>query len=158
MEPQLLEDYDNLFVNEYIDNMMEMIKVEDNNSLDAYIKSLLNKNEFVSACLEIKKFINKYFFNDTTYGDNLWYEKLFSFEKFIIIAMKLEAYNLLLNKMSKCFQQEINDIPISYMRFAALISRARNRWDEIKTKQQYYHQNRYEIGKKYGDIYLNTRL
>lgn len=169
MEPQLLQDYDSLFSNPYIREGMKMVIADnseeklldnrDNFELDNYIKSGLMTGQLTPSRLEIKRFINKYFFNNQNYNDTLWYERLFSFEKFMIIAMKLESYNLMLmNVNSDEFRQNIYDIPQSYIRFAAMITDARNRWNEIKNKCKLAHESLCEKAQEYRNIYLNTRM
>jgi len=127
--------------------------------LNKYCLDGLTGGELIGTRLNMKKFINKYFFNPKTYDNILWYERLISFEKFMTVAMKLESYNLLLmNKSNPEFKQGIHDVPQAYAKFAACISRARSQWERIRDEYRGEHEIFCDMGKKFVDIYINSKM
>lgn len=90
----------------------------------------------VGTRLSMKTFVDKWFFmRDYSYDDRLWYERLFSFEKFVVLLMTLESLNL----KAMGATPTVEDIPQSLAWFGHLVTNARADWENIKAKHKTTH-------------------
>src|SRR5574337_471744 len=100
-DSQVLVAYDSLLVNSTVrellskvvfDNNTETLGASPQSELLKLLPSLLPE-KVLEARIAIKNFINGYFF-EPKYSPKLYYEKLSSFKKLVVVAMVLESQNL----------------------------------------------------------------
>lgn len=171
-EIALLIDYEQLLNDSFLRELMAAASRGNEKNSDGKFTDLIGTikvkaapdDDFHRIRLLIKCFIQKHFFHAaTSYSDEFWYEKLMSLEKFVTVAMILEAINLLCIKGMERWEMkrrelslEYNDIPIAYVKLAALVSDARSRWDNIKKLVDERQLRDCEIAGKFADMYVNV--
>lgn len=154
MEGKLLVDYSNLLFNSTMRDLMKTVNlsdVSDCTELDKYIGPFTSE-ELIATRIAMKKFVDEYFFAPHEYHNKLWYDKLQSFAKFVVIGLRLERANL--RKMGGDTSQ-LDNIPVSYANFAALVNTKSEQIDEIKKECEQHHLDNCAAAGKYANIYTN---
>jgi len=151
LEGALLADYDALFADPLLCKWMSFVHADQNTELisccQPFLAAKLQESGIEPALrAKMRGFVNRYFFDRQRYSKRLWYERLFSFEKFLVVMMTLESLNL----RSMGGTPTVDDLPQALAWFGTCVTRARLDFPSIKERCQRQHQRMCQENKFMG--------